>query len=199
MSSSLLSSEAIVSVQPYVDLPCSVQLDVHLLMHKVWGDPLLPPSDPIVSPHNIDYSPCSCTVYVNGILASYAAVLTFPVAHHGVTFLASGLSCVATSPDFERHGFGSLAVNAATQHILHSSVDIGLFTCDPPLKEFYFRSGWQSVDNLQLISHSGIDALCSRSMGKVVFLKLVSPFALKNADLFFDDVLNLGLESGQFI
>ncbi|MGL5103326.1 MAG: GNAT family N-acetyltransferase [Plesiomonas sp.] len=190
---------AMVSVKPYQELDDSIKFDINALIHQVWGDTLSDPEDFISSPHNIEYHPYSCTVYANGMLVSYAAILTFPVTHHGITFLVAGLSCVATAPGFERQGFGCLAVNAATQHILASQADIGLFTCDPPLQAFYARSGWQVQENLRLISHLGTGALCSRELGKVVLLKLVSSFAQTKANLFCDDTLNLGLGSGQFI
>ncbi|MGL5006183.1 MAG: hypothetical protein ACRC53_02155 [Plesiomonas sp.] len=90
-------------------------------------------------------------------------------------------------------------MNAATQHILSSQADIGLFTCDPPLQQFYARSGWQVRGNLRLISQSGTEALCSRALGKVVLFQGVSLLAKENAYWFDDDTLNLELRGGQFI
>ncbi|MCA9985981.1 MAG: GNAT family N-acetyltransferase [Anaerolineales bacterium] len=131
---------------------------------------------------------------------SYAAVVRKAISHGGQTFQLAGLSCVATDPAWQRQGLGSRVVSAATAYIETSGVDLGLFTCDPPLAAFYWQAGaWPVRADLVLVGSQHPAALSSRLLDKVVLLRLFSARAQAAAAAFSQTTINLDLPLGQFL
>jgi GNAT superfamily N-acetyltransferase len=76
------------------------------------------------------------------ILISHTEVVWKYLDHAGETYKAYGLSGVFTYPAFRGQGYGRRIVDRGTAYIEASDADIGIFHCDPSLKEFYAESGW---------------------------------------------------------
>jgi GNAT superfamily N-acetyltransferase len=170
------------------------------LQHCASGTADPPPSEPLPPEHDPQLDALSFYLVVDGRVVSYAAVVHKQIAHGGETFEIAGLSCVATDPDYQGRGFGSRAVGAATRSIEQSTVDIGLFTCDPPLAGFYARAGaWPVVPNVVLIGSHHDGALDSVSLQKVVLMRLFSPKAQAAAAQLRQTTINLDLPLGQFL
>ncbi|WDH25788.1 GNAT family N-acetyltransferase [Pseudomonas chlororaphis] len=131
---------------------------------------------------------------------SYAAVAMKTIEHAGHTFDIAGLSCVMTDPACQGQGLGLRTVAAATRCMEHSNLDIGVFTCDPPLARFYARAGgWPIAPDVVLIGNRHEMALRSDTLGKVVLLRLFSPKAIAAASVLTHGVIDLALPDGQFL
>lgn len=66
-------------------------------------------------------------------------------------YRAGGLSTVVTDREARGRGHGSRRVAAARQAMAAGDLDLGLFTCDRPLQEFYERAGWELLAGAVLI------------------------------------------------
>ncbi|WP_051229478.1 GNAT family N-acetyltransferase [Paludibacterium yongneupense] len=165
------------------------------LLTRVWpGDeaPDLPWFDACLEPYSV-------WIAQNGIALAHAAILHKTVRVGGESFLACGLSCVATDPDFRGRGLGRRVLADATWTLLEGRADFAVFTCDRELLPFYAESGWREADALVLRAGEGAAALSSEHMpDKAVLLRLMSPRARAAAAHFSHGVLTLGLPDGQF-
>jgi len=136
----------------------------------------------------------------HGRVVSYAAVVHKQIRHGDATFWIAGLSCVATDPDYQGRGLGSRIVGAATRCIEHSTTDIGIFTCDPPLAAFYARAGaWPVAPDVVLIGSRHDGALSSVSLRKVVLMRLFSAKAQAAVGQLRQTTIDLDLPLGQFL
>jgi hypothetical protein len=80
-----------------------------------------------------------------------------------------------TNPEHQRRGLEVRTVAAATRFMERSTLDFGLFACDPPLPRFYARSGgWPVVPDVVLIGSRDDGALRSDVLGKVVLMRMFS-------------------------
>ncbi|WP_115226803.1 GNAT family N-acetyltransferase [Iodobacter fluviatilis] len=189
----------LLSMLPYRQTSDQVRWDIALLMHRVWPSSPAPTQGAIVpEEHDSALDALSCFIYRANRLLSYAAVLHLTLSHVGQTFRMAALSCVATDPDYQNQGLGSLVVSAATRCIENSHADIALFTCDPPLAAFYAKAGWPVV-SVEVIGSHDVGALSSTELGKVVLLRLLSEHAHQHAEAFANTTISLGVPLGQFV
>lgn len=80
------------------------------------------------------------------VLISHLNVVWKHLEHAGFTYKTYGLTGVFTYPAFRGQGFGGQLVASATAHIREGDADIALFHCDPQLRRFYARWGWEALD-----------------------------------------------------
>jgi predicted N-acetyltransferase YhbS len=88
------------------------------------------------------------------VLLSYATVVSMDLNHAGETYKVYGLANVLTYPPYRHEGHGSRIVQAATTYIRASNGDIAALFCDPELKSFYTRSGWEAIDRAPTLIRS---------------------------------------------
>lgn len=130
---------------------------------------------------------------------AYAGVVTKVIQHGDRPFTISGLSCVATDPDYQRQGLGRRVVAAATFFIEQSGVDFGVFTCAPYLTGFYFEAGyWQEAPQVVLLGSQNPEAITSEAIDVVVLLRLFSTRAKAETGNLLRGVIDLNLPVGQF-
>lgn len=185
---------------PYNRACDALRRDIALLQHRVAPIAGPPPADPIPPEHDPMLDALSFYLMADGRVVSYAAVVHKQIEHEDETFWIAGLSCVATDPDYQGRGLGSRAVGAATRYIEHSTIDIGIFTCDPPLAGFYARAGaWPVAPGVILIGSYHEGALSSISLRKVVLMRLFSAKAQGAAARLRQTTINLDLPLGQFL
>jgi GNAT superfamily N-acetyltransferase len=183
---------------PYADLDISVRREIAILQDRAYGPPD-PPPDQLAPLHDRALQAQSFLLRCDGRLVSYAGVVTTTIHASEMDFTASGLSCVATDPDFARRGFASQVVAAASRHIASSGVDFGVFTCAPELVRLYTEAGdWLVEPDVTLIGSRDPDALTSTALGVVVLMRLISRHALANAESLRRGIIDLGLPAGQF-
>jgi len=132
----------------------------------------------------------------DGRLVSYAAVLRHVVAHAGEAYRACGLSWVHTSMPSRGRGFGRLVVDAATAFMVTGGTDLILFTCDPPLRRFYERSGYRCMEGSSLVGGTRARPFPSDALGKVTMMRFVSEKARRHRASFEGVPIWLELREG---
>jgi GNAT superfamily N-acetyltransferase len=185
---------------PYNRACATLRRDIARLQHRVAPTAGPPPGDPIPPEHDPMLEALSFYLMADSRVVSYAAVVHKQIKHGNETFWIAGLSCVATDPDYQGRGLGSRTVAAATRYIEHSTTDIGIFTCDPPLAGFYIRAGaWPVVPDVILLGSRHEGALSSVSLQKVVLMRLFSAKAHAASARLRQTTINLDLPVGQFL
>jgi len=195
----LLADDIIQSIN-YNQALATLRREIAVLLHRVWPeeDGLL--EDTIPAAHHEALNARSFYAYADGKLVSYTGVVTKAIEHEGERFVISGLSCVATDPDYRGLGYGLKTVAAATQWMEQSGVDLGLFTCHPDLADFYHRAGsWPAVPDVSLVGSRHEGALTSDSLQVAVLMRLFSAKAIAHKKVLRNTTINLDLPVGEFL
>jgi hypothetical protein len=183
----------------YRDAEPSIRREIAGLQDRAYGPSGVQPEGDPAPLHDPALEPESFLLYGGRRLVSYAAVVTTTIEAGGEYFRASGLSCVATDPEFTRRGYASRIVAAATLSIAASDVDLGVFTCAPHLAPLYTAAGeWQLEPDVVLVGSRDPDALTSTRLGVVVLMRLFSTRALARSGVLRSGTIDLGLPIGQF-
>lgn len=184
----------------YNQAPDDLRREIAVLLHRVWPEEGGLPEDTIPAAHDEALNARSFYAYADGELVSYTGVVTKVIEHEGERFSLSGLSCVATDPDYRGLGYGLKTVAAATRWIEQSRMDLGIFTCNPALADFYHRAGsWPAVPDVNLIGSRDEGALTSDSLHVVVLMRLFSAKAIAHKKMLRHTTINLDLPVGQFL
>jgi GNAT superfamily N-acetyltransferase len=133
---------------------------------------------------------------VDSHLASHLSVQRKTIVHRGETYKAYGLSGVLTVPTFRGKGYGEWVVRAATAFMEQDGADIGLFTCDPPLRAFYERCGWTMLEGASLVGGTRARPFPSDTLGKITFARFFSDRAQARRNDFADTAIWLELREG---
>lgn len=85
-------------------------------------------------------------------------------------------------------GHGGRLVQAAHDAMATMALDLGLFTCDRPLKGFYEKAGWHPLDGTVLVGGTPANPFPSDQPGfdKVTMADFFSARAQNAASLFRD-------------
>jgi GNAT superfamily N-acetyltransferase len=133
---------------------------------------------------------------VDGQLASHLSVPRKSIAHRGEPYKACGLSGVLTVPAFRGKGYGERTVRAATAFMEVDGADVGLFTCDPPLRTFYERCGWTLLEGAWLVGGTRARPFSSDTLGKLTFARFFSARAQVHKKDFVGAAIWLELGEG---
>ncbi|RAG84427.1 GNAT family N-acetyltransferase [Streptacidiphilus pinicola] len=137
-----------------------------------------PAHDPALEPYSLLLLDADRTV-----LAALD-VLSKEFTHAGERWRASGLSRVVTDRARQRAGHGRTLVAAALAGIRDSGVDLGLFTCDRPLRAFYAGAGWQELPGAVLVGGTPEAPFPSDQWDKVTMGAFFTPRARAAAPRF---------------
>ncbi len=183
----------------YNTAPPSLRREIATLQDLAYG-----PSDPEangrLSPlHNPALNARSCFIRSDGWLVSYAGIVTKAIVHAGQSFTISGLSCVATDPDYRHRGLARRVVAAATAYIEQSGVDFGVFTCAPEIVRLYTGAGsWSITPDAVLVGSRDPSAITSSALGVAVLMRLFSTKAQAVAGTLLSGTIDLDLPIGHF-
>ena len=185
----------------YAGAPAELRLEIARLQERAYGasdgSRDAPQSQPL---HDPVLNTQAFFMRADGRVISYAGVVTKRIQHGAQTFSMSGLACVATDPDCQRQGLARRVVAAATRHMAHSGVDLGVFTCAPHLAALYGDAGgWPIAPAVVLIGSQAQGALTSSSLGVVVLMRLFSQRAQAASATLLHGTLDLDLPLGQFL
>ena len=120
----------------------------------------------------------------NGVVVSALDILSKTIRHSGESFAASGLSTVITATARRRSGLGGELVRAARAKIESDGADLGIFTCDTPLRGFYERCGWTVIPGAVLVGGTPEEPFPSDRFDKVVLARFFSDHAKRHAGSF---------------
>jgi aminoglycoside 2'-N-acetyltransferase I len=180
-----------ISSWPAADVPPTVRTQIVDLREQAWpsheGGGRGVVHDPALRPLTVALS-------VEGVVVAALDFLSKNIDHAGQRYAASGLSAVATDGDYQHQGYGSSLVRAAGALMARAGADLGIFTCDPPLRAFYEGAGWDVLPGSVLIGGTPDEPFPSDQFGKLVLGWFFSPRAKANAHRFV--AAHIGLYPG---
>lgn len=166
------------------ELSLTLRRQVLLLQEQAWPSDAPPDFTNPALVHDPTLHPISMLLVDGTKVVAALDILSKQIEHSGTTFRASGLSTVVTDAQRRGQGHGARLVTAAREFIASTNADLGLFTCDPPLANFYTRCGWQVLPGCVLIGGTPDDPLASDSLGKVTLGAFFSPHGQQHASAF---------------
>jgi len=137
------------------DLPENLKKQILDFLRKTWPDGFAGKNSTRDWISRDSNHPYNIMLVEDDIIVAHTEILWKNLNHEGVTYKAYGLSGVFTSVNFRRKGYGLQIVKAGTDYIKKQDVDIGIFHCDPKLKNFYSKAGWIAMEKAPatLIGH----------------------------------------------
>lgn len=187
-----------VQVEAYrqADCPEPLRVQVLRLMKLEWPSTFRPgrpewPSEPA------ELDPVSIVLLVDGEAMSHAAVLRAQIEHAGGHWLAFGVAAMVTAPASRGKGFGARVFEEATEYMRKEGADIGVFTCDEPLRRFYERGGWIVSRGSPLVGGTREKPFRSEDLGKVTMVRLFSPRAQANRTAITSSPIRIDLGEGK--
>jgi aminoglycoside 2'-N-acetyltransferase I len=151
-----------VVISAMADTPEPLQQQAQLIREQAWppapGEPDLGP-DPALDPLS------ALLLDEQGEVAATLTILRKHIQHAGRSWYAAGLSAVATRKDRRGQGHGHELVVAAREAMAEMDLDLGIFTCDRPLRAFYERAGWRELPGAVLIGGTPENPLPSDQPG----------------------------------
>ncbi|MFF2808310.1 GNAT family N-acetyltransferase [Streptomyces sp. NPDC058000] len=136
---------------PEAATPVELRTQVREIQEQAW------PSEPGVTPrpdtpvHDPALRPRSMLLTTGGTVLAALDVLTKEIHHAGRSYVAGGLSTVVTREEARGRGYGRHLVTAARDALAGDGYDLGLFTCDRPLRAFYESAGWHHLPDTVLV------------------------------------------------
>jgi aminoglycoside 2'-N-acetyltransferase I len=182
---------------PQARVPARLRSQVLTAHAEAW-----PPADPTAPrtqwpTHDPALQPITMILVADGALLSALDILSKPIEHAGQTYLAGGLSTVVTPRDRQGRGHGLQLVTAARDAMATGDWDLGLFTCDRPLRPFYERAGWHLLPGAVLVGGTAAAPFASDQQGfdKVTMVEFFSRLARRHQATFPGS--RIGLHSGE--
>ncbi|MFE9553149.1 GNAT family N-acetyltransferase [Streptomyces sp. NPDC006692] len=147
---------------PEADTPPALRAQVLALQDEAWP-PDVPSSG---TSHDPALRPVSMLLVDGATVLAALDILTKDIEHAGHRLRAGGLSTVVTRRAARGQGHGRRLVTAAREHMARSGTyDVGLFTCDRPLRAFYESAGWQELPGTVLVGGTEADPFPSDRPG----------------------------------
>jgi len=174
-------TELRIEVFAEADVPGALRLQMVALQDRAW--PVDEPTGPAPW-HDPALSPVSMLLVRGDRVLAALDVLSKTLDHAGERWAASGLSAVVTDEAERGHGYGGRLVVAARERIAGSGVDLGLFTCDPELRGFYERAGWELLPGTTVVGGTREDPFPSDALGKITFGGFFSARAISSRAAF---------------
>lgn len=160
---------------PEAEVPRDLRLQMVALQDQAW--PAEQPSgcepwhDPTLRPRSV--------LLVDGRrVLSALDILSKDIEHSGRRFTASGISAMVTDEMLRGAGYGRRLASAARELMRRDGSDLGIFTCDTPLRRFYESAGWTHLPGTVLIGGTPEDPLPSDRFDKVTVASFFSPGAV---------------------
>ncbi|MFE1171433.1 GNAT family N-acetyltransferase [Streptomyces sp. NPDC058773] len=171
---------------PEADTPPALRRQVSKLQDEAW-----PPdcaSAPGTFAHDPALRPVSMLLVDGDTVLAALDILSKEIVHAGQRYRAAGLSTVVTRGTARGQGHGHRLVTAARAAMADMPLDIGLFTCDRPLRTFYEGAGWQWLPGAVLVGGTPADPFPSDRSGfdKVTMADFFSPLGRRHRSSFPD-------------
>ncbi|MEO7286801.1 MAG: GNAT family N-acetyltransferase [Jatrophihabitantaceae bacterium] len=175
------------------DLPAGIAEQVRALIQQAWPAEPPEPAEPAettepgglsATGHDPALSPITMVLTRGSTVLSCLSVLSKPIVHGAASYLASGISTMVTDRTQRRHRYGLRLASAARQFMARSGADLGVFTCDRSLQDFYLQAGWSHFDQTVLIGGTRQDPLASDQFDKVCLGSLFSTRAIAASTTF---------------
>ncbi|RLU90349.1 GNAT family N-acetyltransferase [Streptomyces griseocarneus] len=134
---------------PEEAVPGALRAQVLALQEEAWPTPGgAVPDGPV---HDPLLRPLSMLLVDGGVVLAALDVLSKEIVHAGHRYAVGGLSTVVTRRAAQGRGHGRRLVAAAREAMAVQGLDLGLFTCDRPLRGFYEGAGWRVLPGAVLV------------------------------------------------
>lgn len=164
------------------DVPAHLQMQVLNLHYWAWGGDL---PTIVETAHDPALHPVSMLLVRDDVVISALNILSKPIIHGGKTYSASGLSTVVTAPAERGKGYGRRLVIEAREQMAKGDVDLGIFTCDRPLKSFYESCGWAHLEGTTVIGGTPDEPFPGDQFDKVTLAYFFSEKVRQHAHHFY--------------
>lgn len=136
--------------------------------------------------HDPALSPLSMLLVEGDTVLASLDILFKEIEHGRAVYRAAGLSTVVARSASRGKGHGGRLVHAAHDAMATMALDLGLFTCDRPLKGFYEKAGWHALEGTVLVGCTPANPFPSDQPGfdKVTMADFFSVRAQNAASLF---------------
>ncbi len=134
--------------------------------------------------HDPSLNPLSMLLIHDDHVVAALDVLSKRIEHHGISYAASGISATVTDKRLRRKGFGRRLIEAARNEMSKRGADLGIFTCDSPLRAFYESGGWRCLPGTVLIGGTPEAPFPSDQFDKVTMAAFFSSKARSHASSF---------------
>jgi aminoglycoside 2'-N-acetyltransferase I len=158
---------------PEVDVPAALRGQVLELHAQAWPGG--------ADGHDPALRPLSMLLIEDGVVLAALDILSKRIEHAGASYAVSGLSTVVTDVRHRGRGLGRRLVSAAREAIVAGGADLGIFTCDLPLRAFYESAGWSVLPGAVLIGGTPQSPFASDQFDKVVLATFCSAEAVAAA------------------
>lgn len=151
---------------PEAATPGDLRVQVRQIQEQTW--PSSPVQDAAVGTgpvHDPALRPLSMLLVDEGSVLCALDILFKDIVHAGRRLHAGGLSTVVTRRNVRGPGHGRRLVTAARTEMSARGLDLGLFTCDRPLRAFYERAGWRVLPGTVLVGGTRQDPFPSDQSG----------------------------------
>lgn len=164
-----------ISEWPEAEVPASLRRQVLALQDAAWPPDDGRPTTGLV--HDPELDPRSVLLRRADTVIAALDLLHRELDHAGRRWRVVGLSTVVTALDARRQGHGLRLVRVAIDAAIARGAEVVIFTCDPPLVDFYEAAGCRVLDGAVLVGGTRQDPLRSDTLGKVVVARLAPEHA----------------------
>lgn len=131
--------------------PSELRIQVREIQAQAWPSARVSVTPVDAPTHDPLLRPLSMLLVEEGSVLAALDILSKELVHAGRRYAAGGLSTVVTSREARGRGYGRRLVAAARETMATQGLDLGVFTCDRPLRAFYESAGWHLLPGAVLI------------------------------------------------
>lgn len=107
------------------------------------------------APYPPELNPVHFVMAEGESLLSYATIMKLNIPHAGQNFSVYGFGNMLTFPPYRKQGYGRKILQAATEFIQKSAVDVAILFCDKSLENYYGPEGWLATTSPTYLGYSG--------------------------------------------
>lgn len=171
---------------PEGETPQHLRRQVRAAQEEAWPSDDEADAVSLAAVHDPALQPLSMLLVDGDTVLSALDLLFKQIRHEGWSLAAAGLSTVVTPVGYRGRSFGHMLATHACRAMPDFGADLGLFTCDRPLKPFYEACGWEALPGAVLVGGTPEDPFPSDSPGmdKITLGAFFSPVALQARTAF---------------
>jgi len=107
------------------------------------------------APYPPEFDPVHFVMAEGDSLLSYATVMKLNIPHAGQEYAIYAFGNMFTFTPYRNQGSGRNILQAATEFIQKSTVDVAILFCDKSLETYYALGGWLATHSPTYLGYSG--------------------------------------------
>ena len=114
------------------------------------------------TPYPPELEPVHFVMAEEDSLLSYATLMKRHLSHAGQDYTIYGFGNMFTFAPYRTQGYGRKILQAATEFIRRSTVDVAILFCDKSLEKYYSAEGWLTTPSPTYVGYSGEPVFMNR-------------------------------------